>query len=72
MPFYDLRCTACEREYNISASMAEKSEKQIPCPDCGSFELETVFKAPPAFVKNKPAPGCPNRNTCGASCGHAG
>ena len=45
MPFYDLRCPKCDKEYNISASMTEKSEKKIPCPDCGSFDLETVFKA---------------------------
>jgi len=44
MLFYDLRCPKCEKEYNISAAIAEKTEKRIPCPDCGSLELVTVFK----------------------------
>ena len=30
MPFYDLRCPKCDKEFNISASMKEKSEKRIP------------------------------------------
>ena len=74
MPNYDLRCMDCNTEHNIRASMKEKSEKQIACPDCGSFDLETVFKTAPAFVKgmSKSASPCPQRSTCGASCPHAG
>ena len=74
MPIYDLRCPACDREYRLSASMREKSEKRVPCPDCGSYDLETVFKAPPAYVKGKGSAGareCPNLQTCGV-CPHAG
>jgi len=69
MPNYDLYCPRCDQSYNIRASMAEKSEKRIPCPDCGSFELETIFKAAPAYVKGSPAV-CPNRGGCGGSCPH--
>lgn len=73
MPFYDLRCTSCKSEHNISASMKEKSEKGIACPACGSFELETVFKSPPAVVKGVREQGCPNRGGCGSGgCMHAG
>ena len=72
MPNYDLRCMDCSTEHNIRASMKEKSEKQIACPDCGSFELETVFRTAPAFVKGMSASPCPQRSTCGASCPHAG
>jgi len=72
MPNYDLYCPKCNREYNIRASMAEKSEKRIPCPDCGSFELETVFKTAPAYVKGGKAAGCPQRASCGSACPHAG
>jgi putative FmdB family regulatory protein len=71
MPNYDLRCVKCNQDYNIRASMAEKAEKRIPCPDCGSFELETIFKAPPAYVKNSGAAQCPQRSSCGG-CRHAG
>ena len=70
MPFYDLRCPECDKEYNISASMTEKSEKRIPCPDCGSFELETVFKGSPAYIKSKGPATCPNRHVCGSGCCH--
>ena len=72
MPFYDLRCTACDSEHNISASMKDKSEKKISCPDCGSMELETVFRAPPAVVKGLKEAACPHRSARGSSCRHAG
>ena len=73
MPFYDLHCTSCDTTHNISASMKDKSEKNIACPECGSRELETVFRAPPAFVKGRAEPACPHRSACGSSggCRHA-
>jgi putative FmdB family regulatory protein len=73
MPFYDLYCPACDKEYNIRASMTQKSEKLIFCPDCGSPELETVFKTPPAYIKGGKA-DCPRASVCGSggSCRHAG
>ena len=70
MPYYDLRCPECDKEYKLSATMSEKANKQIACPDCGSTELVTLFKTPPAFIKAQ-AP-CPNATTCGAVCRHAG
>ena len=72
MPYYDLLCTACDTEHNISASMKEKSEKTIACPDCGSTELETIFKVPPAVVKGASPDFCPNSTSCGHACRHAG
>ena len=71
MPFYDLRCPKCEKEYNILASITKKTEKRIPCPDCGSLDLETVFKGAPAYIKSAKASECPNRHVCGAGCSHA-
>jgi len=71
MPNYDLYCSSCEQELKIRASMTEKSEKMIACPNCGSYELESLFKAPPAYVKNSGVTSCPNRNGCGSSCPHA-
>ena len=72
MPFYDLRCPACDTEHNISASMTDKAEKRIPCPDCGSFDLETIYKGSPAYIKSKQGNDCPNRQTCGMGCRHGG
>jgi len=74
MPFYDLFCGACDKEYNIMASMADKTNRCIPCPDCGSTDLETVYKSAPAFIKGGGSdfPACPNSNSCGAGCRFAG
>ena len=69
MPKYDLHCPKCVKEYSIWASITEKSEKRIPCPDCGSYGLETVFKAAPAYVKGGgKVADCPQRSSCGSSC----
>ena len=68
MPFYDLKCPECEKEFNIKASMAEKTENRIHCPECGSHKLETVFKSAPAFIKSRES--CPNNHGCGGGgCG---
>ena len=74
MPYYDLYCPECENEFNISASMTEKINKKIACPECGAHDLQTVFKAPPAYIKSAglKAPECPNRHVCGMGCRHAG
>ncbi len=69
MPFYDLRCTSCKNEFNIMASMRDKSEKNIPCPDCGSIELETVYKAAPHIIRSASG-DCPNSHVCGSGCCH--
>ena len=72
MPFYDLRCVKCDKEHNISASIKDKTEKRIQCPDCGSVDLETVFKSSPAYIKNLKSTGCPNQHVCGSGCRHTG
>jgi putative FmdB family regulatory protein len=76
MPYYDLLCKTCETEHNIRATIAEKTEKRIPCPDCGSLDMETLFKTPPAVIKGrgagKNATPCLQRNDSCVSCPHAG
>jgi putative FmdB family regulatory protein len=72
MPFYDLSCALCGGEFNIRASMAEKSEKKIACPECGSLDLKTIYKgAPAAYIKSPKgaARECPNRNNNSNICG---
>ena len=73
MPFYDLYCEACNEEFNIMASMSDKTERKIPCPNCGSTDMETVYKAAPAYIKNTgdAMPSCANSGTCGYACPHA-
>jgi len=72
MPFYDLYCATCDKEFNIMATMADKTDRRIPCPDCGSTNLETVFKSAPAYIKSGGdiGPSCPNIQACGAACAH--
>ena len=69
MPFYDLRCTICDKEHNIMATMDDKMQRRIACPDCGSLSMETVYKAAPAYIKSSAAsaPACPNSSACGSS-----
>jgi len=75
MPFYDLRCKDCDEISNIRATMSEKEEGHIPCPKCGSYNMETHYISAPAYIKStgeKP-PACPSSNTCGNSgCRFAG
>ena len=73
MPFYDLHCAACGGDFNIRASVADKTEKKIVCPECGANRLETIFKPVNILVKSGgEAPPCPNSHICGAGCRHAG
>lgn len=73
MPFYDLVCKSCGAESNIRATVAEKTAKHIPCPSCGSFDLETLYKnAPFSITKSNSSAECPNHHVCGEGCRHAG
>ena len=75
MPFYDLYCKSCDKEYNIRASMEDKTERRIQCPDCSSTEMESVYKSAPFYVKNRAGgnPTCPQSKVCGAGgCRHMG
>ena len=69
MPFYDLRCLDCDTESNIKATIAEKTESRIPCPKCGSTNMETVYNSAPAFIKSSgdSVPSCPGSSSCGNS-----
>ena len=71
MPFYDLRCTDCDKEFNIKASIKDKTDKNIKCPECGSYNMESVFKSANFYVKgikNDKMPECPHSKVCGSGC----
>ena len=73
MPFYDLYCNNCKKESNVMALMADKEARIIPCPECGSTDMDTVYRSAPVFIKSKAdaTPACPYRSVCGGSgCGH--
>jgi len=71
MPFYDLVCKKCGKEFNQKASISERESKSIECPECGSNELDPVFKNV-NIIKSRTssAPQCPNINACGGCCPH--
>ena len=73
MPFYDLRCTSCNQEFNIMASMSDKTERRVPCPECGCTDMVTVFKSAPFYIKGggDAVQACPNSLACGTSCPHS-
>ena len=65
MPYYDLKCSCCGSNLNIKASIKEREEKSIKCPQCASTDLETIFSNV-NIVKSRPAsPQCPNTSKCG-------
>jgi len=75
MPFYDLRCVDCDIESNVKATMAEKTEHRIPCPECGSTNMKTVYKSAPAYIKSSgdAMQACPGSSACGnMGCRFAG
>lgn len=70
LPFYDLKCK-CGHEFNIKASISERDNKQIKCPECGNNDLETVFKSVNIIQSRKDSTiECPNLHKCGGCCHH--
>lgn len=69
MPFYDLICDACGKEFNIMAKISEREQKLIKCPYCGNNELKPVFKSLNFMISRKQdKPVCPNIERCGSCC----
>lgn len=69
MPFYDLKCKTCSYEFNVRASIKERENNELECPDCKGKELEPVFKSMNYVVKkHQEMPSCPNVGMCGGNC----
>ena len=78
MPYYDLRCKTCNKESNVKATIAQKTERSIKCPECGSTDMVTVFKRAPAVLKGGMGSGsdtaafCPSADECeNKACAHS-
>ncbi|HBP37531.1 MAG TPA: FmdB family transcriptional regulator [Clostridiales bacterium] len=80
MPYYDLRCEKCQSEFNVKASIQERSEGKISCPTCGSQELATVYRKVNVLrYKGKDCDVCPvsvndqsHGGCCNGNCRHGG
>lgn len=72
MPYYDLSCKQCGTEFNQKATVKERDNKEIKCPQCGHAELEAVFKSVNFVIKSKcgDANVCPQAHRCGGGCSH--
>jgi len=67
MPFYDLKCTKCNHTFTKRASMSQRENKDIECPECKCNELEAVFKNVNVVHSRKDSV-CPNIDKCGGCC----
>ena len=70
MAYYDLHCSACGGDFfDIQASVEDKANRRIFCPDCGSNQLEKIYNPVSIHVKsNSSENACPRSSICGASC----
>jgi len=77
MPYYDLRCEDCQNEFNIKASIRERSEGLLRCPECGSGNLAAIFRQVNVLrFRGKDCDVCPGQTAgrqgcgCAGACGH--
>ena len=77
MPYYDLKCEACQEEHNIKASVQERVSGEMRCPSCESDRLVTIYKRVNILkYHGKDCDVCPGASAgpavgCGGSCGFA-
>ncbi|NLD86628.1 MAG: zinc ribbon domain-containing protein [Clostridiales bacterium] len=69
MPFYDMKCKRCAYEFNVMATIEEKEKELIPCPGCGSKELERIFTKSNVSVKSRAAEAKENCKCCSFASG---
>jgi putative FmdB family regulatory protein len=73
MPFYDMRCADCAKDFTVRASVEDKVQKRVACPECGRHNMETIYRPVGVSVKASApaAPAtCPNAHICGSACAH--
>lgn len=69
MPYYDFLCHACRKESSVKASISQMSEGEVPCPHCGSKDMEVQIKGAPA-THTRSENACPHAHVCGDCCHH--
>lgn len=70
MPFYDLKCRKCGKEFNVMASISDRENMRIKCENCGSNQLDAVFSNISIIKDRGSHDECPNSHICGGCCHH--
>ena len=69
LPYYDLRCAACQTAFSIKATVKDRTDKSISCPDCGARDLETIYRKVHILrYKNKDCDVCPGSSAFSGGC----
>ena len=74
MPLYSLTCRRCGYSFEKQASIRERGEKAIPCPECGGTDLDADYSSGKSAALKKEtakASACPHSAGCGC-CGCRG
>lgn len=45
MPTYDLKCAKCGKKFTAFATIKERENGKIRCPECGSNDIKQLFKS---------------------------
>ena len=69
MPFYDFKCSRCELTFNVMATIEEKEKGLIPCPGCGSKDIQRSYDKANISLKSREAARHENCSCCQHSDG---
>lgn len=76
MPIYEYRCQACEGEFDVLTSYAERDKAQV-CPSCESTRTRVLVSSFAALGGEESGltdmtPSAGGGGCCGGSCGCGG
>ena len=55
MPRYEFFCNDCKRLFSTVLSLVDYEEGEVPCPHCGSQDIEQCWSAFSAITSKKSA-----------------
>lgn len=67
MPRYEFHCESCGGDFSKEMSIAERSNAELACPECGGAKVEQVYRA--VHINTRRA-SCDEAGGCGAPCSH--
>lgn len=70
MPIYKLLCKQCHKQFEAFASVSERTNGAIACPDCGGKDHEAVYEGTANIhVRQSADEPCPHAHCCSGACG---